>query len=462
MSGITKITETNETAKNNKNNNLKHTFIGMGPANVYAVMYLLKHGVKGQDISMFDKGKEISKRDRKKDVLEGYLGSGMYTDGKMVYSRHKDQELNEMFSYDDVTDAFDFIQNTTNEFHPNPDSISITKPEELPDSLKVNGIEHTHQSGWGELSIKTALCHHVGSEAAIPLAINMQQFFIDHKVNMHFEEEVLDINADTHVLVTTRDVYNYDDLFIAVGRANKKFITNLYKKYNVQSEDVEYQIGGRFEMEFNDTVKELTKFQYDFKFNKQYSDKVSVRTFCVCNHSAHVVSEQHEGYTQVNGEGFGLTCSNEYVNGLTNFGIIATVKGTHTKLDDIIQKVKSYGGKPWHINGDKFVFNSSFKDSTYPCTNTAFEDLYGEAGTKILEFISDLNPSLQHNGNWVMYFPEIKPTGARVKFNKDLSISELPNIFVLGDSGVLNCRGIVPSAVTGIMACKMHILDKGN
>jgi uncharacterized FAD-dependent dehydrogenase len=437
-----------------------HYFIGMGPANVYAVLYLLKNGVDGSTLHMFDKGKEISKRDRKKDVLEGYLGSGMYTDGKMVYSRHKDQEFNELFNYDDVTEAFSFIQKSTEEFHPNPESISITIPEELPESLTSNGIEHTHQAGWGELSIKTALCHHVGSEAAIPLALNMQQYFIDNRVDMHFEEEVLDINVENKVLVTTKDIYSYDELFIAVGRANKKFISKLYEKYQVPSEDVEYQIGGRFEMQFNDTVKELTKFQYDFKFNKEYTDKVSVRSFCVCNHSAYVVSEQHDGYTQVNGEGYGLSCSEEHVNNLTNFGIIATVKGPHSDLDKIVNKFKTYGGKPWYIKGVNFNYKSSFSGPTYYCDNEVFKDLYKDAGDAIIKFIEDLNPALAHNGNWIMYFPEIKPTGSKITFNNDLSITNLPNVYILGDSGVLNCRGIVPSAVTGIMAVNMHVLDK--
>jgi uncharacterized FAD-dependent dehydrogenase len=436
------------------------TFIGLGPTHSYAIINLLQKGYPGNNIRVIDKGKSILNRDRKADVLFGTHGAGGFSDGKLLFSLHKDQEINQAFTEQEVQDSFQIVKDITFEFHSDPDIISITKPEVLPENLTNNGIADTHQSGWGELSIKQAECYHVGTETSIDMITNMEKYLIDNGVELLFEEEVLDINPIDHVLVTNKNIYDYEKLFIAVGRASKGFVSKLYEKYKVPFEDVEYQIGGRFEMPYNDTVQELSKFQYDFKFTKEYSDKVSVRSFCVCHHSAKVVSEQHDGYSQVNGEGWGLNCSTEHETGLTNFGIIATVKGDNTELDKIIRKISVYGGKPWHIKGKNFNFKSSFKDPTYPCDNHVFVDLYKECGQEILQFIEDLKPALNHNDNWIMYFPEIKPTGSKVMFNKDLSIDQLPDIFILGDSGVIQCRGITPSAVTGIMATKWHILDK--
>lgn len=427
----------------------KYIFVGGGVSSTYSILKMLKDGINGGDILVIDKGRDPYNRD-KKDILNNLIGgSGASSDFKAVFSLHPDLILFDYFNKEEIEEHYKFIHDIITEFHPNPETISITEPTE-PHSEKF-------KEGWGGVAIRESLCWHIGTEMGQKINENIYNYFKEHRVNILTETTFTSIDQPNNKISTTSGDFQYEQIFFGLGKTGSKTMEKIYDELNLVQYNNEAHIGVRFETTFNPTIQEVSKDQYDFKFTKN-----NARTFCVCHKSAYVAEENFSnGVTsriQYNGEGYGLYNEEKY-NGLTNFGILITVKRKHANIvvEEILKKIQNQGIV---VEGDNVIYESSIKLPT-KISKEEFKEFFSwdniEIGKEILDFVENLKPILGFGENYRLFGPEIKEMGNRVELLNDFSISGFSNIHVIGD--LMGTKGIVPAGVTGIGSVKKFLKE---
>lgn len=423
-------------------NKFKYIFIGAGASSIFAILNLLKNNVNGKDILLIDKGKDPYKRN-KSEVLNGFLGAGLLSDNKLVFSLHPDLILFDYFNKENIENYYKFVQDLVMEFHPNPHTINITEP--------TSPYSEKFKEGWGEVAIRESLCWHIGSEYGVIVGQKWYDYMIKNNITFLSETEFQSIDHSDKKIITSGGEYYYEKIFFGLGKTGSKIMEKIYNQLNLTQYSPEAHIGVRFETTFNPMIQEVSKTQYDFKFTKD-----NARTFCVCHKSAYVAEEKFNNGVnariQYNGEGYGLY-NEEKQNDLTNFGILITVKRKNANLvvENIVKKLNNNGVI---IEGDDVSYTSSIDNLPTKISKEEFIDIFShkevQVGQEILDFIENLKPILGFGENYRLFGPEIKEMGNRVELLKDFSIKGYPNIYVIGD--LMGTKGIVPAAVTGIGA----------
>lgn len=423
-------------------------FVGAGPSNLVAIMYLLYNKYSG-NITLIDKGKDIYSR-KENELLHGMGGAGTFSDAKNVFSKHKDQPIFDFI--DDTEDYYNFNKQIIKDFHPNPELINISEPEELPDNLKNTGVKDAFAAGWGKMAIKQSTTWHVGSTNGKIILRNWQDYMKSNGVNMYFENTFKGI-GNSHV-ITDKEKIKYDKLFLALGKVGKKDLINFYKKHNIESQVQDMNLGIRFEIDYdnNKNIQEIVSKQYDFKFSKDINKNKNIRTFCSCHGAAQVVAEKFDNTIRVNGHGYGLHMKEKWT-GTSNFGIMINEK---VDGDNIIKNIISKYPNGFMVKYND-NFNETMEDNIPQISIEEFLKLYNEYGDNILDFIESLQNILKFDG-YRFYGPEIKESSSRVKLTKDLEIIGLKNVYSIGDSGI-GTRGIIPAACSGIRAVEHLIKD---
>jgi uncharacterized FAD-dependent dehydrogenase len=425
----------------------RYVFAGIGASNIFAILYLLM--VKKQDdveITVIDAGDNPYVRS-KKDILYGFGGAGCFSDYKCIY----DDNLSIYNNFDrhDIQECHHWIQDFIRVFHSNPSRIHVTIPSVELDELLKN-------SACG-LDIRQSECHHIGSAYARILLQNMFKFMLVHDVNFMFNTRIAGIDSrKSEVVLENGGRMEYDRLFLGLGREGKPFIRKLYRKNRIVSDDNEVHLGVRFETLYNDHIRDISEKQYDFKFYGMHDD-IEIRSFCVCHYSAYVTRERSEndGRTYFNGEGYGMH-NDAKRNNLTNFGIIGKIVRDNVDRTYTNAILKSIDKEGMVMSGDGCDFKSSDNVDDLRClTKHTFRQHYGGLGVGILNFIGELDKLFHFNENYRIFLPEIKKISGKVHYNENMTVKGLPdNIHIIGDSGVLNSRGIVPAGVSGILAVK--------
>lgn len=417
----------------------KYCFIGAGPANVHAVLYIIKqHKINPKDIAIFEKGK--SSFSDNVDILSCFYGPNLNVDFKAVRSEQDDLNIIKYLGKDKVLEYYDIIKKEFWHFHPNPSLINITEPTEFDSKTK---------EGWGSVAIAQSTTYHIGTTNGKLLIQNIEKYFKEVGVNLFFENEVLEVNNQLNILNCQTGTYSYDNLFVATGRAHSKFVNNILKQNNIELKKTYLDIGCRFEIPFTPKTQEIVSKQYDFKFKKELSTKEWARTFCCCSLSAITVEEYKDDvFIGFNGEGKGMNCEPQYINNLTNFGILINLQNINA--DEIMKLARD---NKCQVLGDEFSFKSSIE----------VEDVQSKehlktlpAGKQILEFVEYLKPILGFGENYKIHYPEIKEGSGKIQSNLKWQVPELPNIYFTGDSSMTmkdgGTRGIMPAAVSGMSA----------
>lgn len=439
----------------------KYVFVGLGASNLFGVMYALLHNkINPKDMLIIDKGKQVYSRDRKKDILFGTGGAGTFSDFKCIFSKDKSQEINTFLTDKQVNYYFAMIKDVFDRFTTDEEmhKVDITLPTD-----DISDISDAHltdsKADWNsDLKMKQSECWHIGSELGPELIEKFENYIIGSGVQVMWETEVINILPNDNTVIV-KDIagtnkIQYNNLIIGVGRASKDFTKKLYYNLNVEHIADSYQMGVRFECQYNETIQDIVKQQYDFKYVKDYDNGDQVRTFCVCNLSAHVCVEDGN---RVNGEGYGLKCDPKHINNLTNFGIIPTVHISDGGAEVLFNYIfDSLQGEIYYVAGPNYSGWSSMDTSKYKNISVyEYGNKIGISSIYVMDMIEVLNKKFNLNGDWIFWLPEYKEVGYKVDYFYNLSINDKQNIHMVGDTGVLNCRGIIPAAVTS-----MYVVDK--
>jgi uncharacterized FAD-dependent dehydrogenase len=348
-------------------------------------------------------------------------------------------------------------------FHPKPDEIFMSDPQEEPEFIKPY------------FGLRMFPVWHIGSNFLHEIAKTWYQYLLDkgvkfvwntpvENIDFHYQQVVcLNIKKDANYTI------EYDELIFAVGKSGIDFAQKLADDYQLPNEPKSVQIGVRFEAP-QKYFQKLIDISYDFKLYQKF-DNVSLRSFCTNNNAAYVAVEETYGDISYNGH---AKKGEEFRNNMTNFGILMEIKGIEDPFKwsrDVVAKC--------NMKVSEFNYNSGLyysPNNTRQPSNTsegnkvnsfqiASGDIYTETDKinpldKVREafggyfehienFIDNMNSVFEFGDDWGMYIPEVKYLSPEPLVNYDnLSLTEYPNVHFAGDA--LSARGITVSGAHGI------------
>lgn len=409
------------------------TFIGAGPANIFAILYLIYKNYPAKDITLIDKGVDPWNR-KEKDLLYGFGGAGFWSDGKYVFSEQQDT-ISEFF--EDKKPYWDFIKDCFDEFHPESKTIQISKsPKTLP---KIGGLQ-----------LRVADCYHLGSNWNIKFGRNIYDYLKLRGVNFYWNFNVLAVNFKTKRIIGETFSISYENLQIGLGKAGAKLIKEICRFYNIEMIPTPLHIGGRFETLYNEKIQDFVKnYQYDFKLFKRYTEDIELRTFCVNNKAAYVIQEEIDGQIYYNG--FAYNNKPDKTNWLTNFAILAEVKNYNW------EELKNYYFK----DGESYVYGTARFESSLKKKVTKIDDFIPllDLEDYFLDFMAEINNYFNLSSNYRIYFPEVKLQNGIVDIKSDFTLKDgrFPEVSFTGDCAT-GSRGLVPASITGIKAVEKLLL----
>jgi uncharacterized FAD-dependent dehydrogenase len=429
----------------------KIVIVGAGVAGINAATKLVDNGYPGHLITIIDKGSDPYKR-LPEQVMEGMLGAGGWSDGKLTYHTAIGGVLSKYCGEEKAMELMDQVIKNFTRFHPKPDEIFMSDPQEEPDFIKPH------------FGLRLFPVWHIGSNYLHEIAINWYAYLADRGINFMWETEVKNINFETNYITYSYNEDNKewhntifgDTIIFAVGKSGIDFGKQLADEYKLPTEPKSVQIGVRFEAP-QKYFQKLIDVSYDFKLYQKF-DNVSLRSFCTNNNAAYVAVENTYGDISYNGH---AKKGEEYRNDMTNFGILMEIKGIENPFEwcrEVVQKCQ--GGQS--SKGPTGIFYSPDKNKMVSKTSenewvTAlkvdsldiFKDAMGEYADYILNFIDQMNEVFEFGDDWGMYIPEVKYLSPEPLVNyDDLSLTEYPYVHFVGDA--LSARGITVSGAQGI------------
>jgi uncharacterized FAD-dependent dehydrogenase len=428
----------------------KIVIVGAGVAGVNAATKLVDKGYPGELITIIDMGKDPYKR-KPEEVMTGFLGAGGWSDGKLTYHTAIGGQLSKYCGEEKAMELMDQVITNFKRFHPKPEEVQCSNPEEEPDFIKPY------------FGLRLFPVWHVGTDYLSEIGKNWYNYLVSKGVQFHWETKVSNINFRHNEVIMKsvkpefanmdNDSMFYDELIFGVGKSGIDFAQELANKYELPDEPKSVQIGVRFEAPQKHFQK-LIDISYDFKLYKKFEDKgVSLRSFCTNNNAAYVAVEETYGDHSYNGH---AKKDMRYRNDMTNFGILMEINGISNPFEWSREAVKKL-----QVNGTGTYYSPSRKPSTTSEGNEVsavqvdnmdplFEALGEEYAQYIEDFITEMQivfPTL--GDDWGIYMPEVKYLSPEPLVNyRNLSLTKFPNVHFVGDA--LSARGITVSGAQAI------------
>ncbi len=424
----------------------KLVIVGAGVAGVNAATKLVDNGYPGEDITIIDMGKDPYNR-KYSEVMEGFLGAGGWSDGKLTYHTSIGGHMSKYCGEDKAMELFDEVINNFKRFHPKPEEVQCSDPQAEPDFIKPY------------FGLRLFPVWHVGTDYLHEIGKNWYDFLVNHGVEFVWETKVTSIDFDQQeIFIGEEESFinpknwpiNYDRLMFAVGKSGIDFGKQLATDYKLPTEPKPVQIGVRFEAPQKHFQK-LIDISYDFKLYRKFDEGVSLRSFCTNNNAAYVAVEETYGNHSYNGH---AKKDEAFRNDMTNFGILMEIPGIEKPFDwsrDLVKKVNKDGTGLYYSPTRKPSTTSEGIDVSAVTVDEMDEirDAFQGYYKYIDDFIDDMKKVFPTLGDdWGVYVPEVKYLSPEPLVDyHNLSLNDYPNVHFVGDA--LSARGITVSGAQG-------------
>ncbi len=421
--------------------------VGAGVAGINAATKLVDNGYPGELITIIDKGNDPINR-LPEEVMTGMLGAGGWSDGKLTYHTAIGGQLSKYCGEEKAMDLMKQVVDNFTRFHPKPDEIFMSDPQEEPEFIKPY------------FGLRMFPVWHIGSNFLHEIAKAWYSYLLDKGVKFEWKAEVyrIDFNKNTVSYTPSNKPGNtdieYDELIFAVGKSGIDFAQQLSDEYVFPTEAKSVQIGVRFEAP-QKYFQKLIDVSYDFKLYQKF-DNVSLRSFCTNNNAAYVAVEETYGDISYNGH---AKKGKEFENQMTNFGILMEIKGIEDPFKwsrDLVSKVQAKSTGLYYSPKGTRQPGLTSEGTTVSATQISLDALahvvepaFDGYFKYVMDFISDMNKVFEFGDDWGMYIPEVKYLSPEPLVNyHDLSLSQFPNVHFVGDA--LSARGITVAGSQGI------------
>ena len=436
--------------------------IGAGVAGVNAATKLVDNNFDGK-ITIIDMGKDPYRREYS-EVMEGFLGAGGWSDGKLTYHTSIGGQLSKYCGEDKAMKLFDSVIDNFKRFHPKPEEVQCSDPQAEPDFIKPH------------FGLRLFPVWHVGTDYLHEIGKNWYDYLVSKGVEFIWEQKVSSINFRTNEVVFKSvkpefanmddDGLFYDKLIFGVGKSGIDFGKQLAEQYNLPTEAKSVQIGVRFEAPQHHFQK-LIDVSYDFKLYKKFDEEgVSLRSFCTNNNAAYVAVEETYGDHSYNGH---AKKDESFRNNMTNFGILMEIKGIDDPFVWSRDAVKNLqiDNTGTYYSPTRIPSTTSEGNNVSAIQVDSLDGLHhslGEYAQYIVDFIEDMKkvfPSLKDD--WGVYMPEVKYLSPEPLVDyTNLSLNSYPDVHFVGDA--LSARGITVSGAQGTYVAEhlLKCLDTSN
>jgi len=418
----------------------KIVVIGAGVAGINFATKLVDNGYPGELITIIDKGNDPFKR-QPEEVMTGMLGSGGWSDGKLTYHTAIGGVLSKYCGEDKAMELMDQVISNFRRFHPKPEEIFCSDPQEEPEFIKPY------------FGLRLFPVWHIGSNYLHEIAKTWYQYLVDKGVRFAWNEEITDIDFKEQMIVGKKALLPYDKLIFAVGKSGIDFGKQLAYDYKLPTEPKSVQIGVRFEAP-QKYFQKLIDVSYDFKLYKKF-DNVSLRSFCTNNNAAYVAVEETYGDVTYNGH---AKKGEQFRNDMTNFGILMEIKGIEDPFKwsrDAVKKLQIDGtGTYYSPNRTRKPALTSEGNTVSAIQVDTMEPLFEALGEKYAQYIEDFITEMtivfpEIGDDWGIYMPEVKYLSPEPLVDyTNLALHDYPNVHFVGDA--LSARGITVSGAQGI------------
>jgi len=430
--------------------NKKIVIVGAGVAGINAATKLVDNGYDGSLITIIDKGNDPHNR-LPEEVMTGMLGAGGWSDGKLTYHTAIGGQLSKYCGEDKAMELMDQVIQNFRRFHPKPEEIFMSDPQEEPEFIKPY------------FGLRMFPVWHIGSNFLHEIAKSWYQYLVDKGVKFVWNAEVYKIDFKDNYVEFKANINAigegaiiYDELIFAVGKSGIDFAQQLADDYQLPNEPKSVQIGVRFEAP-QKYFQKLIDVSYDFKLYQKF-DNVSLRSFCTNNNAAYVAVEETYGDVSYNGH---AKKGKEFENQMTNFGILMEIKGIEDPFKwsrDVVSNLQMNGTGLFYSPNKKRKPSQTSEGTKVSATQIGADNLPTLDGyfMYIKQFIDDMNKIFNFGDDWGMYIPEVKYLSPEPLVNyHDLSLTEYPNVHFVGDA--LSARGITVSGAHGIYVAEKLI-----
>jgi uncharacterized FAD-dependent dehydrogenase len=373
---------------------------------------------------------------------------GREFDGKLTYHTAIGGQLSKYCGEDKAMELMDQVISNFRRFHPKPEEIFCSDPQEEPDFIKPY------------FGLRIFPVWHIGSNFLHEIAKAWYQYLIDAGVNFMWNTSVTDIDFEYQSVFLNENgsiFEKYDELIFAVGKSGIDFGKSLAEQYELETEPKSVQIGVRFEAP-QKYFQRLIDISYDFKLYQKF-DNVSLRSFCTNNNAAYVAVEETYGDITYNGH---AKKGEQYRNDMTNFGILMEIKGIEDPFEwsrETVQKLQINGTGTYYSPNRTRKPGLTSENNTVSAIQVDTMDILFEAlGEQYAQYIEGFINNMQMvfpemEDDWGIYMPEVKYLSPEPLVNySNLALTDYPNVYFVGDA--LSARGITVSGAQGIYVAK--------
>lgn len=461
--------------------------VGAGPMGIFTALELRKHQ-QNLKVLLIDKGQPVAYRHC--PIIEGKLsqcptdktgylgchpcamtsgfgGSGAFSDGKFNITTEFGGWLKEFIDESLLLEIINYVDDI---------NLSYGAPDNLTDP-ETPAVRQIEQRGIARgLKLLRSKVRHVGTEVNLQVLQRIADDLKSH-IDFLFMKEVSDVivedNQVTGIQFNNGEIISAKYVVLGVGRNGASWLYDILKKHGVNFTNNRVDIGVR--VETNDIVMEdINKHLYEGKFVYNTSVGTRVRTFC-SNPSGHVVIENNNGVSVVNGHSFNdpkLASKN------TNFALLVShhfedpfhnpneyameIAHLANKLSNGSVIVQKYGDLKRHRRSTPKRISEGFVKPTLK------EAIPGDLGLVLpyntmqsiidmIEALDSVTPGIA-NDNTLFYGVEAKFYSDRPEINNNFEVKNMQHLYVGGDGAGLT-RGLAQASANGVIIAR-EILKK--
>ena len=450
--------------------------IGAGPAGIFTAIEMLKKGTE-RKIVIVEKGVAIEKRSCPKSktqkcvnckpychITTGFSGAGAFSDGKLSLSADVGGDLPNLIGFDKAQETINYTDKIYLKFGADTHIEGLGNDDEVKEIRK-----RAIQAG---LKLVDCPIRHLGTEKAQDIYYSIEQYLIEHGVDMIFGCECKDLMIEDGVCVGAvisknggeNETVFAKDVIVATGRRGAEWLEHICAEHDVAHEPGTVDIGVRVEVR-NEVMEQVNRVLYESKligYPKPFKNKV--RTFCQ-NPGGFVSQENYDNnLAVVNGHSYKELKSNN-----TNLAILVS-HNFNTPFNQPIAYAQKVGELA-NMLGAGHILVQRFGDildgkRTWPkelaqsnlrpsLPDAVAGDITAAMPYRAMMNIINFIHALDHvvpgfaSTETLLYSPELKFYSNRVKMDSDFN-TNLKGLYCLGDSSGWT-RGLMMASVMGVL-----------